>query len=56
MSDVGDDAYDIAALALESVEGGRFAATPPGWDRALRDRAETLATGRAPTIPVLDEA
>lgn len=56
MSDVGDDPREVASLALESVEAGRFAVIPPAWDDALRARAETLATGQAPTIPTPSEA
>ena len=56
MSEVGDDPREVATLALESVEAGRFAVIPPAWDEALRARAETLATGHAPTIPSPAEA
>jgi NADP-dependent 3-hydroxy acid dehydrogenase YdfG len=54
MSDIGDDAHSVAALALEAVEAGRFAVIPPTWTQALRARAETLTTGRPPTVPAPD--
>lgn len=51
MSDEGEDPLDVAATALAAVDEGRFAVIPESWGPAVRDRADTLVTGRRPRIP-----
>lgn len=43
MSEVGDDPFDVANLALDAVAEGRFAVLPDKWASALRVRAHALA-------------
>jgi NAD(P)-dependent dehydrogenase (short-subunit alcohol dehydrogenase family) len=51
MSEQGEDPAEVARLALDAVAERRFTVMPPEWSAAVRDRADRLATGRAPAIP-----
>jgi len=51
MSTEGADPMDVAALALDAVDRGRFAVIDPEWHPALATRAEALAAGRHPSLP-----
>jgi NAD(P)-dependent dehydrogenase (short-subunit alcohol dehydrogenase family) len=53
MSNEGDDPADVAAAALTAAREGRFLVMPPEWTAAVLHRADRLASGRSPEVPVL---
>ena len=52
MSDEGRDPLEVAAEALTAAAEGRFAVIDEEWRDALCSRAESLAHGSPPTLPV----
>lgn len=52
MSEVGADPDDVAAEALEAAAGGKFLVVPPEWNTAASVRAERLASGEMPSVPM----
>jgi 1-deoxy-11beta-hydroxypentalenate dehydrogenase len=52
MSEVGEDPLAVAEAALRATAEGRFVAVPPEWAPAVRARAERLAAGLPPELPV----
>lgn len=53
MSEVGEDADEVAAAAIEAAEAGRFLVTPDEWHAAVTRRAEDLVHGARPRLPAL---
>lgn len=51
MSEVGADPDELATLALEAVDAGRFVIMPPEWAAPVRERAARLAGGLPPSFP-----
>lgn len=54
MSDIGEDPDDVAAMALDAVDRGRFAVVPAAWASAVRERGRRLAEGLLPQEPAPD--
>ena len=53
MSEVGEDADEVAAAAIDAAAAGRFLVTPDKWHAAVTRRADDLVRGARPTLPVL---
>ena len=53
MSEVGEDADEVAAAAIEAAAAGRFLVTPEEWHAAVTRRAEDLVHGARPRLPAL---
>ena len=55
MSADGEDPADVAAAALAAVEAGVFAVVPSEWRAEVERRAQRLAAGAQPAMPVQDQ-
>lgn len=53
MSEVGEDADEVAAAAIDAAAAGRFLVTPDKWHAAVTRRADDLVRGARPTLPAL---
>ena len=49
MSEIGDDALDVADAALAATKRGQFVLTPDEWHGAIIQRAARMVSGEQPT-------
>lgn len=52
MSQVGQDAGEVAAGALRALRAGQFLVVPNEWRTAIKTRTERLVDGSLPQVPV----
>lgn len=51
MSPEGEDPLVVAERALDAVDAGQFTIVSDEWHAAIRERSETLTSGRQPRVP-----
>jgi NAD(P)-dependent dehydrogenase (short-subunit alcohol dehydrogenase family) len=51
MSPEGEDSLVVVETALDAVDAGQFTIVSDEWHAAIRERFETLISGRRPRLP-----